>query len=378
MGKIILNTEELPENYKRIVSNKKKNIEDLHNLYCQIVDYNTWVLPSTGLLPVLNEDLHAKNFSMHLLNKIYVGNLPYHTTKSDIHKMFEIFGPISSISLSIEGKSKLYSKKFGFVEFENPNAAVLAIKEMNTYEVDGKALKVGRPANFPSFIPDDIKNPDKRIIYVSNIHEFIDQNQLLSIFECVGKVEQLNLMLNKNRSCHMGIAFIKYQNIDSADLSVSLYNNLSVGGKILKVCKTVIKQKMPSKEIFQDTITKLPNEVIKIIADLNSKLNDKTENECLVLKNMIMVDDLDEDFINEIKLELKKYGEILELKIVVFQPTLLQYTILKEGDKKDVEVYCLFRNSESVNHCYRIMDGRYFGGRRIYAESIPKSEFNSI
>jgi len=75
--------------------------------------------------------------------------------------MFEAYGPISSYKLMTDETGK--SRCFGFVAFDDPDAAELAVNEMNGKEMDGKTLYVGRAQkkggefhsqNFPNFFCD--------------------------------------------------------------------------------------------------------------------------------------------------------------------------------------------------------------------------------
>jgi len=73
--------------------------------------------------------------------KLYVGNLSYGTTDSDLEKLFEPHGAVQSAQVIMDRESGR-SKGFGFVEMDNGDQAQAAIKALNGQEVGGRALTV--------------------------------------------------------------------------------------------------------------------------------------------------------------------------------------------------------------------------------------------
>ena len=73
--------------------------------------------------------------------KVYAGNLSFITTEETLHKVFSIFGKIESVSI-IKDKISGNSKGFGFVTFEEENAAAQAVHTLSGKEVDGRKIRV--------------------------------------------------------------------------------------------------------------------------------------------------------------------------------------------------------------------------------------------
>lgn len=74
---------------------------------------------------------------------IYVGNLPYSTTESDLNSAFSEFGEVSNVTI-ITDKFSGKSKGFGFVEMPNNEEADAAIEALNETELKGRNLKVNQ------------------------------------------------------------------------------------------------------------------------------------------------------------------------------------------------------------------------------------------
>lgn len=76
-----------------------------------------------------------------MAKKLYVGSLSYSTDEHKLRALFESFGTLLSVAV-ISDKFTGQSKGFGFVEFEDSEAAEQAIAQINGKEVDGRTLVV--------------------------------------------------------------------------------------------------------------------------------------------------------------------------------------------------------------------------------------------
>jgi cold-inducible RNA-binding protein len=73
--------------------------------------------------------------------KLYVGNLSFETTSTDLQTLFAQAGTVESVSL-IEDRETGRSRGFGFVEMQTKEEGATAIQQFNGKDVGGRALKV--------------------------------------------------------------------------------------------------------------------------------------------------------------------------------------------------------------------------------------------
>ena len=73
--------------------------------------------------------------------KLYVGNLSYGVTNSDLEQMFAAHGTVQSAQVIMD-RDTGRSKGFGFVEMGSDQEAQAAIAALSGKEVDGRALTV--------------------------------------------------------------------------------------------------------------------------------------------------------------------------------------------------------------------------------------------
>jgi cold-inducible RNA-binding protein len=74
-------------------------------------------------------------------NKLYVGNLPYSFSDSDMEQAFSQFGTVASAKVMME-RDTGRSKGFGFVEMSSPAEAQAAIAGLNGQQHGGRGLVV--------------------------------------------------------------------------------------------------------------------------------------------------------------------------------------------------------------------------------------------
>jgi RNA recognition motif-containing protein len=73
--------------------------------------------------------------------KLYVGNLTYQVTDSDLEQLFSEFGTVQSAQV-IQDRDTGRSKGFGFVEMGSDAEAQAAIQGLNDQEHNGRRLTV--------------------------------------------------------------------------------------------------------------------------------------------------------------------------------------------------------------------------------------------
>jgi len=73
--------------------------------------------------------------------KLYVGNLPYETTESDLQTLFEASGQVSTINI-MRDRATGQARGFAFVEMGDAESARRAIAELDKHQYGGRSLTV--------------------------------------------------------------------------------------------------------------------------------------------------------------------------------------------------------------------------------------------
>jgi len=75
------------------------------------------------------------------MKNLFVGNLNFQTTESDLRALFEPFGQITRIHIATDRETGR-ARGFAFVEMANDEEAAKAIAALDGKEVGGRELKV--------------------------------------------------------------------------------------------------------------------------------------------------------------------------------------------------------------------------------------------
>ncbi len=87
-------------------------------------------------------------------SKLYVGNLSYSVTNSQLEELFGNYGQVKQVSV-IEGKG------FAFVEMSDPSEAEKAAEALNGQDLDGRTMRVDE-ARPPKNRDRDSRGGDRR------------------------------------------------------------------------------------------------------------------------------------------------------------------------------------------------------------------------
>jgi cold-inducible RNA-binding protein len=73
--------------------------------------------------------------------KLYVGNMSFDSSESELRKAFETHGQVGSVTIIMD-RDTGRSKGFGFVEMSNDDEAKKAIEGLNGKDFMGRAINV--------------------------------------------------------------------------------------------------------------------------------------------------------------------------------------------------------------------------------------------
>ena len=75
------------------------------------------------------------------MTNIFVGNLSYATTESELESAFSAYGAVDRVSV-VRDRESGQSRGFAFVEMSNAGDAAKAIAGLNGREINGRSLNV--------------------------------------------------------------------------------------------------------------------------------------------------------------------------------------------------------------------------------------------
>ncbi|XP_066595853.1 poly(U)-binding-splicing factor half pint isoform X6 [Prorops nasuta] len=181
--------------------------------------------------------------ALALMCRVYVGSISFELKEDTIRQAFLPFGPIKSINMSWDPVTQKH-KGFAFVEYEIPEAAQLALEQMNGVMIGGRNIKVvGRPSNMPQAqsVIDEITEESKHYnrIYIASIHQDLTEDEIKSVFEAFGPITYCKLAQGSSPHRHKGYGFIEYETMQAALEAIASMNLFDLGGQYLRVGRAI-------------------------------------------------------------------------------------------------------------------------------------------
>ena len=72
---------------------------------------------------------------------VFVGNIPYEATEEKLKEIFSEVGPVIAFKL-VYDRENGKPKGYGFCEFKDQETAMSAMRNLNSYEIGGRTLRV--------------------------------------------------------------------------------------------------------------------------------------------------------------------------------------------------------------------------------------------
>jgi len=179
----------------------------------------------------------AKHFT-----NVYIKNFGEELDDTKLLELFEPFGTIASHTCASGDDGK--SKGFGFVSFEDPEAAEACVNDLNGKEINGKTIYVGR-AQKKAERQHELKRKFEQIklermnryqgvnLYVKNLDDGLDDERLRREFSQFGTITSARVMMEDGRS--RGFGFVCFSSPEEATKAVTEMNGRIVASKPLYV-----------------------------------------------------------------------------------------------------------------------------------------------
>ncbi|EOA34410.1 hypothetical protein CARUB_v10021938mg [Capsella rubella] len=174
---------------------------------------------------------------------VYVKNLPKEITDDELRKTFGKYGDISSAVVMKDQSGS--SRCFGFVNFETPEAAAVAVEKMNGISLGEDVLYVGRAQKksereeelrrkFEQERMSRIEKLQGSNLYLKNLDDSVNDEKLKDIFSEYGNVTSCKVMTSA-QGLSRGFGFVAYSNPEEASRALNEMNNKMIGRKPLYI-----------------------------------------------------------------------------------------------------------------------------------------------
>ncbi|CAN4095371.1 unnamed protein product [Withania somnifera] len=192
---------------------------------------------------------------MTKFNNVYVKNLSDSTTDDELKNVFGEFGTITSAVVMRDADGK--SKGFGFVNFENADAAAKAVEALNGKKFDEKEWYVGKAqkksereqelkCKFEQTAKEAVDKYQGVNLYVKNLDDSIDDEKLKELFAEFGTITSCKVMRDPS-GISRGSGFVAFSTPEEASRALSEMNGKMIVSKPLYVALAQRKEERRAK-----------------------------------------------------------------------------------------------------------------------------------
>ncbi|KAL8782891.1 MAG: hypothetical protein Q9195_009539 [Heterodermia aff. obscurata] len=291
-------------------------------------------------------------------HRLYVGNIHFSITESDLQNVFEPFGELEFVQLQKEEQGR--SRGYGFVQFRDPNQAREALEKMNGFDLAGRPIRVGLGND--KFTPESTANLLQRFQGQENQRNY--QGSAFSGHggrgaQAGGGGGAFDRAGGRESEKGGGGASA----LDDTDVAGVNFNNYSRDALMRKLARTdepaadangTDDKRKPMKP-------KTENKPLPVTVNQASR--------CVQLKNMFdPAEEEGEAWVKELEEDVRmecntKYGKVVHAHV---DPN-------TQGD-----IYLKFDKVQGGENAIKGLNGRFFGGRQISAQPVVDKIYTSM
>lgn len=305
---------------------------------------------------VRNPEGTSSNPNQIPFHRLYVGNIHFSITESDLQNVFEPFGELEFVQLQKEEQGR--SRGYGFVQFRDPNQAREALEKMNGFDLAGRPIRVG--------LGNDKFTPESTATLLQRFQGQSHQQQFQgSAFSGAGgrgpqAVGGSNFDRAGGRDNDKGTGGASA--LDDTDVGGVNFNNYSRDALMRKLARTDEPPATNGRDERRE-ILKPKTETKPLPVNVNMA------SRCVVLKNMFDPaeeegDNWEKELEDDVRAEAEeKYGHVVHIAL---DPN-------SQGD-----IYLKFDRVQGGENAIKGLNGRYFGGRMISATPVVDAVYSSL
>ncbi|TYI77352.1 hypothetical protein E1A91_D06G136500v1 [Gossypium mustelinum] len=177
------------------------------------------------------------------------------TSDEDLKKVFGTYGAITSVVVMKDQNGK--SRCFGFVNFQSPDAAAAAVEKLNGMKNDDKTWYVGRAqrkaereaelkAKFEQERTSRYEKLQAANLYLKNLDDSIDTEKLEELFSEFGTITSCMVMLDP-QGVSKGSGFVAFSTPEEASKALNAMNGKMIGKKPLYVAVAQRKEERKAR-----------------------------------------------------------------------------------------------------------------------------------
>ncbi|XP_047163511.1 30 kDa ribonucleoprotein, chloroplastic-like [Vigna umbellata] len=168
--------------------------------------------------------------------RLLAQNVPWTSTPEDIRSLFEKHGKVLEVELSMYKKNR--NRGLAFVEMGSPEEALEALNKLESYEFEGRVMKVNyaRPKKEKSPPPVKPKSGVTFNLFVGNLSYEAKSKDLKEFFDSgTSKVVRAEVVFLDNPRKPSGYGFVSFKSKKEAEAALAEFQGKDFMGRAIRV-----------------------------------------------------------------------------------------------------------------------------------------------
>ncbi|KAF2005586.1 hypothetical protein P154DRAFT_423815 [Amniculicola lignicola CBS 123094] len=172
---------------------------------------------------------------------LYVGGLDPRVTEDVLRQIFETTGHVQSVKIIPDKNSKGFN--YGFIEYDDPQAAERAMATLNGRRIHNTEIRVNWAYQSNNNAKEDTSNHFH--IFVGDLSNEVNDEVLLQAFSTFGTVSEARVMWDMKTGRTRGYGFVAYRDRTEAERALSSMDGEWLGSRAIR-CNWANQKGQPS------------------------------------------------------------------------------------------------------------------------------------
>ncbi|KAI4337660.1 hypothetical protein L6164_016046 [Bauhinia variegata] len=169
--------------------------------------------------------------------RLLASNVPWTSTPEDIRSLFERHGKVVDVELSMYNKTR--NRGLAFIEMGSPEEALAALKNLESYEYEGRIIRVNYARSRKKKIPASVQpKPVTFNLFIANLSYEARSKHVKEFFESGSSgVVSAEIIFHDNPRRSSGYGFVSFKSKKEADAALSEFQGKIFMGRPLRVAR---------------------------------------------------------------------------------------------------------------------------------------------
>ncbi|KAG7615360.1 RNA recognition motif domain [Arabidopsis thaliana x Arabidopsis arenosa] len=185
--------------------------------------------------------------------RLIAQNVPWTSTPEDIRSLFEKYGSVIDIEMSMHKKER--NRGLVFIEMASPEEAATALKSLESCEYEGRRLKVdyAKTKKKKTYAPRETPSPVPTFnLFVANLAFEARAKHLKEFFDAdTGNVVSTEVIFHENPRRSSGYGFVSFKTKKQAEAALIEFQGKDFLGRPIRLAKSKQFVKLQAKEGLQ-------------------------------------------------------------------------------------------------------------------------------